>query len=186
MENLKFKDKRIISLKLGKKVFIILLFVLIFDFFLFPVPMLASEIGEEAKALVLAEEIYIENIQNNIDYIDDIVNNLPDNSDLEVKRSGYYTITAYNSEVGQTDATPCITANGFNLCVHGIEDSVAANFLKFGTRVRIPELFGDRIFVVRDRMNKRYQNRLDIWMQEKGEAKQFGIRIAKIEVLEGH
>jgi 3D (Asp-Asp-Asp) domain-containing protein len=93
-------------------------------------------------------------------------------------------MTAYNSEAAQCDSSPCITANGFNLCEHGIEDSVAANFLKFGTKIRIPELFGDKVFIVRDRMNSRYQNRVDIWMKEKQDALNFGIKYAKIEILE--
>jgi 3D (Asp-Asp-Asp) domain-containing protein len=93
-------------------------------------------------------------------------------------------MTAYNSEVGQTDDSPCITANGFNVCKHGIEDTIAANFLKMGTKVRIPELFGDRIFVVRDRMNARHANRVDVWFKDRSAAIKFGIRVAKIEVLE--
>ena len=95
-------------------------------------------------------------------------------------------ITAYASLPEQTDSTPCITANGFNVCEHGIEDTIAANFLKYGTRVKMPEVFGDRVFVVRDRMNKRYQDRIDIWMKNKADAKQFGVKILKIEVLVPH
>ncbi len=93
------------------------------------------------------------------------------------------TMTAYTSEVAQCDASPCITANGFNVCKHGIEDTVAANFLPFGTQVRIPELFGDRVFTVRDRMNKRYQSRVDVWMIHKDNAIDFGVKYATIEVL---
>jgi 3D (Asp-Asp-Asp) domain-containing protein len=85
--------------------------------------------------------------------------------------------------VAQTDSSPCITANGFNVCEHGIEDTVATNYLPFGTRVRIPELFGERVFVVRDRMNARYYRKFDIWMKDKAEAIQFGVRVAEIEVL---
>lgn len=93
-------------------------------------------------------------------------------------------MTAYNSEVAQTDDTPCITANGFNVCEHGIEDTIAANFLPMGTKVRIPDLFGDRIFIVRDRMNARYPDRVDIWMKHRTDAINFGVKVAKIEVLE--
>lgn len=103
---------------------------------------------------------------------------------LKVVRSSVHAITAYNSEAAQTDDTPCITANGFDVCAHGIEDTVAANFLKFGTKIQIPDLFGDRVFVVRDRMNKRYSDRLDIWMKDKPEARRFGIKTARIYVLE--
>ena len=93
-------------------------------------------------------------------------------------------MTAYNSEIAQCDASPCITANGFNVCKHAKEDTIAANFLRFGTKVRIPELFGDRVFIVRDRMSKKYNNRIDIWMLKKSDAKQFGVKYAKIEILE--
>ncbi|MFA5318064.1 MAG: hypothetical protein WC323_01130 [Patescibacteria group bacterium] len=96
---------------------------------------------------------------------------------------GVRTITSYNSEAGQTDGSPCTTANMFNVCEHGIEDTIAANFLKFGTKVRIPELFGNRIFVVRDRMNPRYPDGVDVWMLDKAESKSFGVRRARIEVV---
>lgn len=103
---------------------------------------------------------------------------------LRVIRSSIHFITAYNSLPEQTNDQPCITANGFNVCEHGIEDTIAANFLRFGTKVRIPDLFGDRIFIVRDRMNQRYPDRVDIWMLEKLDAIQFGIRKARIEVVD--
>lgn len=100
-----------------------------------------------------------------------------------VVKTSTHTMTAYNSEAAQTDSTPCITANGFNVCNHGIEDTVAANFLPMGTKIRIPDLFGDRVFTVRDRMNKRYSDRVDIWMLHKADALKFGVRKARIEVL---
>ncbi len=96
----------------------------------------------------------------------------------------FVTLTAYNSEVAQTDPSPCITANGFNVCEHGIEDTIATNALPFGTEVIIPDLFGDRVFVVRDRTNKRYTTRVDVWMQTRKDALQFGVRHAEVIVLE--
>ncbi len=98
-------------------------------------------------------------------------------------RTSTHIITAYNSEVSQTDSSPCITANGFNVCKHKTEDTIAANFLKFGTKVKIPALFGNRIFIVRDRMNVRYSNRIDVWMKNKQSALKFGVKIAKIVVI---
>lgn len=103
---------------------------------------------------------------------------------IKVLKTSTHVITAYNSEVAQTDDDPCTTANGFNVCLHGVEDTIAANFLKFGTKVQIPELFGDRVFVVRDRMNKKHPNRVDVWMKEKHEAIHFGVKVAKIQVIE--
>ncbi len=93
------------------------------------------------------------------------------------------SMTAYNSEAAQTDGDPCTTANGFNVCKHGIEDTVAANFLPMGTKIKIPELFGDRVFVVRDRMSKRFGNRVDVWMLKKSDALKFGVRHAEIVVV---
>lgn len=160
---------RIVPLKLAKKLASILVFILLFEFSLIPNPALANfpEFGAQAQ----------ENAEN--------LNRLPENKDRELKviRTSYHTMTAYNSEPGQTDDTPCITANGFNVCEHGIEDTVAANFLKFGTKIRMPELFGDRVFVVRDRMNKRYSDRVDIWMLNKADALKFGKKYVKIEVV---
>ncbi|MEK9155451.1 MAG: hypothetical protein AAB839_02265 [Patescibacteria group bacterium] len=88
------------------------------------------------------------------------------------------TATAYNSLPEQTDDTPFITASG----THVRPGVIAANFLPMGTLVKIPEYFGDQIFVVEDRMNPRYDQRIDIWMEHKADARQFGVRTIAIEV----
>ena len=94
-------------------------------------------------------------------------------------------VTAYTSHVSQTDGSPCITASGFNVCRHNTEDIIATNFLNlpFGTKVRLPELYGDRILIVQDRMNSRYYRTIDIWMQDLAKAKQFGRKWTTIEIL---
>ncbi|MFA5131658.1 MAG: hypothetical protein WC467_04595 [Patescibacteria group bacterium] len=102
----------------------------------------------------------------------------------KVLKESVHTMTAYNSEAGQTDNSPCITANGFNVCEHGIEDTIAANFLPMGTKVKIPELYGDRIFIVRDRMNQKHPNRVDVWMKNRSDALKFGVKVAKIQIIE--
>jgi len=96
--------------------------------------------------------------------------------------------SAYSSSADQTDSTPCITANGFNLCTayysNGIADTIAANFLPMNSVVRIPDLFGDRLFVVRDRMNPRYsRNHIDIWMPTRNQAVAFGRRWVEVEIV---
>ena len=166
------KQLRIIPLKLAKKLAITLIFILLFEFSLPSSALANNDNGKSFSNLVSAKE--------------EVLNRLPVNEDrvLQVKRTGYHPMTAYNSEPGQTDDTPCITANGFDVCKHGKEDTIAANFLKFGTKVRIPELFGDRVFIVRDRMNSRYTDRIDIWMVNKSDALKFGKRVAKIEIVE--
>jgi 3D (Asp-Asp-Asp) domain-containing protein len=92
----------------------------------------------------------------------------------------YVPMTAYTSRPEETDSTPFITADGS----HVRDGIVAANFLPFGTKVRIPELFGDKIFEVHDRMNKRYPYKMDFWMEDYGEAIRFGVRYAHVEVVE--
>jgi len=110
---------------------------------------------------------------------------LPKNSAVESKYEVNEVLTAYTSEAAQTDDSPCITANGFDLCKHGQEDTVAINGVKMGTRVRFPDLFGNRVFVVRDRMNARYgSNRADVWMLSKANAISFGVKVARMEVLD--
>ncbi|MCU0679470.1 MAG: 3D domain-containing protein [Planctomycetes bacterium] len=130
------------------------------------------------------EFLKIEEIAPNIIIKPEFINNLPENKELTVKFEGYFNITAYSSEVSQCDGAPCITANGFNLCDYGIEDSIAANFLPFGSKIKIPELFGEKVFVVRDRMNARYDSWIDIWMNDIVDAKNFGVKKANIKVLE--
>src|SRR3989339_658118 len=64
----------------------------------------------------------------------------------EIKYRKIIPITAYSSTVDQCDSTPCITANGYNLCENNKENVIATNFLPFGTKIRIPKQFGDRVF----------------------------------------
>ncbi len=112
----------------------------------------------------------------------------PVSEDREPFRVVSAVMTAYSSEAAQTDATPCIPAMWkYNLCEHyekyGEQDTIAANFLPLGTKVRFPDLYGDKVFTVRDRMNARYgQGRGDIWMPTKVEAKQFGVKRVTMEI----
>lgn len=98
--------------------------------------------------------------------------------DLKPKRVIYVTITAYSSTPDQTDDSPFVTANG--TWVH--DGTLAANFLPFGTKIRLPDYSGDKIYTVEDRMNERYTYRADIWMEAREAAKQFGIRKLKMEI----
>lgn len=89
------------------------------------------------------------------------------------------TVTAYSSTPDQTDDSPFIMASG----KHVYDGAVAANFLPFGTAVRFPDLYGDKVFYVEDRMNRRYKDRMDIWMTTRGEARSFGLKHTRVEVL---
>lgn len=101
--------------------------------------------------------------------------------ELRVVRKMNVIITAYSSTVGQTDSTPFITASNTR-----VRDGIIANnYLPFGTKVRMPEIYGDKIFIVEDRMNKRKSDyHVDIWLPSYLEAKEFGAQRTYIEVLE--
>lgn len=69
-------------------------------------------------------------------------------------------VTYYASERAQTDGNPFITASGSH--VHW--GTVAANCLPFGTKIRIPDVYGDQIFTVEDRHSTRFGCGLvDVW-----------------------
>jgi len=166
------------SKKTWKKIILSLVFLVVFEFICYPAPVLASQIDEIDNAGIGEESTTSINTNNQSS-----LNVLPENGDLKVVKTDFITVTAYTSEIGQTDGNPCRTASGFDLCKYRIEDSVAANFLRFGTKIRIPDVFGDRVFVVRDRMNPRYDNYIDVWFNDKQEAKRFGVKVLRVEIL---
>ncbi|MFA6131415.1 MAG: hypothetical protein WC730_04130 [Patescibacteria group bacterium] len=100
---------------------------------------------------------------------------------VKVLKTYSIDVTAYTSTIEECDADPFITADGSTVA----DGIIAANFLPFKTKVRFPELFGDKVFEVHDRMNKRYWLRADVWMVKKTDMRKFGIhRKVTIEVVE--
>jgi 3D (Asp-Asp-Asp) domain-containing protein len=89
-------------------------------------------------------------------------------------------VTGYSSTPEQTDDTPFITASGKRVR----DGIVATNLLPMGTNIKIPELYGNKVFVVEDRMHPRMQDRVDIWFPTYSQAKNFGKKRASIVVLE--
>jgi len=205
MKILQLIKEEIVPLSRKQNIVLFTIIACIFQFAFFYAPALADEAVQEASAKGNTQEIVITNDSVAKDVVMDseaaklnsplvassteiattspIASTTPKKVD-KVIRTSTHTMTAYNSEVGQTDDTPCITANGFDLCKNGVEDTIAANFLPMGTKVKIPELFGDRIFVVRDRMNKKHPARVDVWMKDHQSAMNFGVKVAKIQVIE--
>ena len=91
-------------------------------------------------------------------------------------------ITGYSSSPGETDNTPHLTAAG----TWAREGIVANNLLPFGTKIKIPEIYGDKIFIVEDRMNSRKGDyHFDVWFSSSEKALNFGAKTTYIEILEG-
>ena len=106
------------------------------------------------------------------------------NEFLQVVSTRNILATAYSSTPDQTDGSPCVTADGYNLCASGEENIIAMNHIPFGTKIRLPEVFGEKIFTVHDRMNSRFDDRIDIWMASRDKAVQFGAQEVKMEIVE--
>jgi len=90
-------------------------------------------------------------------------------------------VTAYSSCPEETDDTPFITASGKSVG----DGIIANNMLPLGTKVRIPSLYGNKIFTVEDRMaSYKSKTHFDIWLPSKTLAINFGVKTAEVEVLE--
>ncbi|MCK5044453.1 3D domain-containing protein [Candidatus Parcubacteria bacterium] len=100
---------------------------------------------------------------------------------IEIVQQFEVVVTGYSSTPCQTWGNPFITASG-----SWVEDGIIANnLLPFGTKVRLPELYGNKIFVVKDRMNSRKKDyNMDIWFSSTQAALNFGINKTYVEVIE--
>lgn len=85
-------------------------------------------------------------------------------------------ITSYNSEPGQTDDTPDITASGLH--VHDGTIACPTRYA-FGTQVEI----AGRTYTCEDRMNQRlFPERFDIWMASSTESREWGIQTLQVVI----
>jgi len=106
----------------------------------------------------------------------------------KVKSETIRVVTAYNvGDPRQTDDTPCISANGENICkaLANGEMRCAANFVPLGSRLYVEKI---GLCLVTDRMNKRYRNRVDIAMQkdEYRKACRFGRQKLRVKILDNN
>ena len=105
---------------------------------------------------------------------------------FKVKSETIRVVTAYNvGDPRQTDDTPCISANGENICralAQG-EMRCAANFVPLGSHLYVDKI---GVCLVTDRMNRRYRNRVDIAMQkdEYRKARRFGKQKLQVKILD--
>lgn len=172
-----FKNK---SLKLAKKIFF--LFCLFFVFHqLFPfITVYAKEVGfDYGRGPVEVNLInHPENHKTNDKSEQKNINStLPDNEELPYYEM-WITATAYNSLPNQTDDSPFLAAWGD----HVFWGMIASNHFPKNTKIQIPDYFGNKMFSVLDTMNKRYQARIDIWMPNQQDAKNWGAKYIKIKV----
>lgn len=84
---------------------------------------------------------------------------------------------AYSSSSHQTDADPFTTASGGRVQ----PGTMAANFLPFGSQVRV----GNVTYTVQDRMNERYNNKyvVDLWQPTYEAAIAWGARVVEMEIV---
>lgn len=94
------------------------------------------------------------------------------------------TATAYNSLAYQTSSQPTLTAFGDSLkpgmkCI-AVSRDLLSQGLKHNTLVTIEGLEG--IYLVKDKMNRRWQNRIDIYMDNDVKAaKEWGRKMVTIK-----
>lgn len=84
-----------------------------------------------------------------------------------IKYSRYIDITSYQAKRSQTDAHPCISASGMNICKSkGTILAISRDLLsiyEFGDTLQILTQEGDTIKgVIQDVMNERFRNRVDV------------------------
>jgi len=96
-----------------------------------------------------------------------------------IKSETIREVTMYNSLPEQTDDTPCISADGTNICE--LDYNVCAtNAFPFGTVLYVDKL-GE--CVVHDRMNKRYKERID-WYAKMDLQRALNFGIQNLAVME--
>lgn len=94
------------------------------------------------------------------------------------------SVSAYTSEISQTDGSPCISASGNNICEQWQDgnDVCAANFVDFGTKLYVEGL---GICTVLDRMNSRYPDTVDWYFgYDTHRAIEFGRQRLNVMVLD--
>ena len=106
----------------------------------------------------------------------------------KVRSETIRVVTAYNvGDPRQTDDTPCIAANGEDICsaLAKGEMRCAANFVPLGSQLYVDKI---GVCLVTDRMNRRYRNRVDIAMEkhEYDRARRFGRQKLQVKILDNN
>jgi 3D (Asp-Asp-Asp) domain-containing protein len=153
--------------------------------------MRSKEKGKIAKLSMIAKSLYILLINFlafGIASADPMASPILVHKDqlYKVRSETIRVVTAYNvGDPRQTDDTPCISANGENICRALAEGEMrcAANFVPLGSHLYVDKI---GVCLVTDRMNRRYRNRVDIAMQkeEYHKALRFGKQKLHVKILD--
>ena len=171
-ENLKQLEKK----RRKVKILLVLILIVVIFFFLIGVIAFCGFLKNQFKkerVEIKVEEIKARPEEKKVDYI----------------LLGIREVSAYNvGDENQCDGDPCIGASNKNLC-ELLEKGVqvcAANFLPFGTQIRLTGSDGwQSECVIEDRMNSRYPDRIDsaLKLNEKDRAKQWGVQKLLVEII---
>lgn len=138
---------------------------------------------------VFAENVGFYNLHSNLKVLNPVIGikekdvkyniELPLSGFKKHRYSKKIIVTFYSSDPDQTDDTPYVTASGAY-----VRDGIAAsNCLPLGTRIKIPAIYGDKVFVIQDRMNERYKCRIDIWVKSREEAVTRGVEFTEVLIF---
>ncbi|MBU0546110.1 3D domain-containing protein [Patescibacteria group bacterium] len=177
MANIKQKNNK----NMGQRAFRVLVALFVLANILIPSASLAASPLQFAYLPVFSQILHVPNILLANASEEKVKNtSLPVSGEREPNKKITAVITAYTSTVDQCDDDPFIAASG----KHVYDGMIAANFLPMGTHIKIPSLYGDKIFTVDDRMNSRYgYGRMDMWMDApRSEAIKFGVKKVEIEI----
>ena len=165
MISFKRSDSRALSIAI-----FLIFFGILLEFYSFSKAKELKNLGSEQHPnFIIVEENSLSSLSN------------PEGPPPKTLRKMNVIITAYSSTRAKTDDTPYITASGSR-----VRDGIVANnYLPFGTKIRIPELYKDKVFVVEDRMSwKKSNSHIDIWFPDYHQALLFGTKRTYIEILE--
>jgi len=93
----------------------------------------------------------------------------------------YWKITAYTPRREECDDTPFITHTGDSVRIGVV--AADPSFLPLGTRIIIPGYNNDDTCVVLDTGSRILGNSLDVFMFDLADAREWGIKWKKIEIL---
>lgn len=162
-------------------IWFLLLATVVISFFLLSAPSVGKVLDSPPDTA--AAETFISSADGGVEQTPDV--------NVTTLSPTWRTVTAYTSEVGQTDSTPCLAADGSNIC-HRFEEGetlCAANFVPFGTVLMldnsdVPDGEDAIVCVVADRLSSRYPNRVDLYMgSDTDRAIEFGVRTMYVSEL---